>query len=62
MLQRKEAFEQATHEFYVEYLSTQLELSDGSEKEAARRSGIMPQSFSRLCRDHGVPVGKKKAT
>jgi DNA-binding NtrC family response regulator len=61
MLPREEAKRQADREFYVGYLSAQLELAGGSVKEAARRSGILPQSFSRLCKEYGVRVGATAA-
>jgi DNA-binding NtrC family response regulator len=59
MLPRDEAKKRAEREFYVSYLSTQLALAGGSVKEAARLSGILPQSFSRLCREYGV--GREKS-
>jgi len=58
MMPRDEAKKHAEREFYVGYLSTQLALAGGSVKEAARLSGILPQSFSRLCREHGVRGGR----
>lgn len=54
LLPRDEAKKRADREFYVGYLSTQLALAGGSVKEAARLSGILPPSFSRLCREYGV--------
>jgi two-component system response regulator HydG len=54
MLPRDEAKRLAEREFYVSYLSTQLALAGGSVKEAARLSGVLPQSFSRLCKEYGV--------
>ncbi|MDD5720127.1 MAG: sigma-54 dependent transcriptional regulator [Candidatus Krumholzibacteria bacterium] len=60
MLTREDAKKRAEREFYVSYLSAQLELAGGSVKEAARRSGVLPSSFSRLCKDYGVRVGDEE--
>jgi DNA-binding NtrC family response regulator len=53
-LPHREAKAAAEHRFWVEYLSAQLDLSGGVVKEAARRSGMLPQQFSTLCTRHGV--------